>query len=445
MLPSFQDRIFLHIEDHLSSYLLRPLLADEHPADTAPAQHGQTKEQELVAHLHTLGFASRVFGNDQSLIYAERAPDDREGRPYATLLLYHRYDPLASQHRSGVSSGLENIAACLAALAAYQQTMGSLPINIKWLLDGASRVEHSELAAFVEEHAGLLQADACLWGNGDIARDGVPILAPGSKGLLCVELTAHTAKQMLSSEYGSIAPNAAWRLIWALGSIKDAREEVLIEGFYDTLASFEDSEIELLHALPDDAQHLAQSWGMEQLLFGLKGFQLHYTRYLIPSCTINEISSGFIGSGLQLQREIPAQARAMLDFHLVPGQDPEDIFHKLQWHLSEQGFGDIQVRKVYTSRPAHTPLADPFVQLVRRAAASACGREPYIIPISSGSDPLYIVREGLRLPIVSIGIASPGASMPVRDEQQRKHVFATHSKHLAMIFGEISDATRTTE
>ncbi|HLZ59107.1 MAG TPA: peptidase dimerization domain-containing protein [Ktedonosporobacter sp.] len=191
--------------------------------------------------------------------------------------------------------------------------------------------------------------------------DDMPIQALGKKGLLRVELEVQTSPHEISSAHGGIVPNAAWRLLWALGSLKSPQEEILIEGFYDTLTFPEDETVEFLRTLPDSAPRLAQQWGLPQLLLELQGFQLYYVWLLTPTCTITGIQSGTLREepgGLDAHRTIPGRARAQVDFQLVPGQEPHDIFAKLQRHLQVQGFSDIEVR-LLESRPAASPLLFP--------------------------------------------------------------------------------------
>ncbi|MBV9228081.1 MAG: peptidase dimerization domain-containing protein [Chloroflexi bacterium] len=283
----------------------------------------------------------------------------------------------------------------------------------------------------------LLQADGCIWHEGEQADNENATLMLGAKGLLCVEMDIRTASVDLPSEHGAIAPNALWRLLWALNSLKDAREEVLVEGFYDNLVPAADDMVEILRTMPDNAQALAQQWGVKQMLSGLEGFQLHYTHLLIPTCTINGIS----GSGMlealstSLSTVIPAQARARVDFHLVPDQDPHDIFAKLQCHLQAQGFGDVQVRMLYACQPAYTPLADPFVQMVRRATTSAYEREPRILPMTIGSHPIAPLRH-LGMPVV---ITTGGAL--AQDSSARAKDFAAQIKQIALVIEEFAHGT----
>ena len=86
---------------------------------------------------------------------------------------------------------------------------------------------------FVEAHRELLAADACVWEGSGVTWEGPPMVPLGVKGLLYVELTCNTISHDAHSSYGTVLPNAAWRLVWALSTIKGPDERVMIEGFYD--------------------------------------------------------------------------------------------------------------------------------------------------------------------------------------------------------------------
>ena len=146
--------------------------------------------------------------------------------------------------------------ASFAALDAYACMIGSLPINVQWVMSGAQGREAPAMIAFPTVHPVHL----CIWdGSGwpDMEAYGTPCIAGGCKGQLGVELSVQTARTTLTipdtldipdapnalhvryesipPAYGTIVPDAAWRLLWALASLKDAREEILIDGFYDSL------------------------------------------------------------------------------------------------------------------------------------------------------------------------------------------------------------------
>ena len=432
VIPSLQKKLFNYIDEHLTLYLneLEQLNISEQLQT-----HAKERQDRILEYLQKQGIRTQLLGSDPPLIYAE--PNTGGSK---TLLLYSHLNFESRDAKDPVYA--VPVCACLAAIDAYQHVVGTLPVTVKCLIcAGKEETGNPHLTDVIEQHRNLLQADGCLLISNLVTEDvdgSRPVLLLGTRGFLSVEMEARTSDLDLDSRDGTIVPNAAWRLTWALGCIKDAREEILIEGFYDTIAPLEDEEIALLHNLPDRSGMLAQQRGMEQLLMGLHGFQLNYTRLLVPTCTITSIHSGSTAENPPAM--IPGKARAFLDFYLVPDQDPWDIFSKLQRHLQEYDFQDIQVRMLNGSRPARTPTNAPFVEAVRRATAAAYGSVPFILPMGSESNSIETFRRILDLPVVS---TTTGFSE--LDEDTRKCVFAASIKQLATIFEEMyGNAINTT-
>ena len=56
------------------------------------------------------------------------------------------------------------------------------------------------------------------------------------KGIAYLGLTVSGASSDLHSMNGSIVGNPAWRLIWALASLKDENENITVDGLIDHVA-----------------------------------------------------------------------------------------------------------------------------------------------------------------------------------------------------------------
>ena len=67
--------------------------------------------------------------------------------------------------------------------------------------------------------------------------DGRPGMYLGVKGILYIELEAQGPSRDMHSGSAATVPNPAWRLVWALSTIKNEKEEILIPGFYDAVLS----------------------------------------------------------------------------------------------------------------------------------------------------------------------------------------------------------------
>ena len=138
-----------------------------------------------------------------------------------------------------------------AAIDAILEVEGELPCNVKFVIEGEEETGSVHLPDFIQEHKELLAADACLWEFGAENVEGVPVQYAGMRGICYVELSVETAsRDSHSGETGSIFQNAAWRLIWALRSLKGTDELIRLPGFYDRVIPPSDRDLELLIRAP---------------------------------------------------------------------------------------------------------------------------------------------------------------------------------------------------
>jgi len=379
------------------------------------------------------------------VVYGELEGDS----PY-TLLFYNHYDvqppeplelwsappfePVVSEGRlvaRGVSDDKGDIIARLLAVKAFLNTRGRLPVSIKFLIEGEEEIGSVHLPAFIREHRDRLRADACYWEGGRVSWEDRPEIIFGLKGIIGVELEARGAVRDLHSSIGTIVPNPAWRLVWALASLKDADENVLIDGFYDDVRPPLPEEIEAIEALPADEAELRGNLGIGAFLKGLTGVELNLYSILKPACNINGLISGYTGEGSKTV--LPSRALAKLDFRLVPDQRPADIIAKLKKHLVAHGFADISVVAAEGEHPARTPLDSAFVRLVTEAAREAYGTEPIVKPSMTGSGPMFSFTSGLGLPVGSCGVSYPDSRPHAPDENIRLADFFLAARHVAAI------------
>ena len=441
------DDIFRHIDDHLNESITG--LTELCKLPTVSAQNTAIEEtaEHVSALLRDLGFEAQVLPKrgGHPVVYAEQP-----GRSARTLLFYDHYDvqppePLelwssppfqptlreGKLYGRGVSDNKGNIAARLAALRAWKEVRGELPCAVKFCIEGDEEIGSPQMEEFVAEQRGLLAADACVWEGGGVTWEGVAQVNLGVKGLLYVELESNTVNRDAHSSYGTVLPNAAWRLAWALASIKGPDERVLIDGFYDAVRPSTPEERAAVEAMPSEEVETLKSYGVEEALTGVRGLEYRLRHLFEPTATIDGLTSGYEGEGAKTV--LPARAMAKMDFRLVPDQDPDDIFTKLRHHLDSRGFSDITLRLLSGERPARTPVSDPLVEVVRRAVVDAYGREPLIVPTMAGTGPLYPFVATLGLPTADIGIGYPDTRIHAPDENIRIEDFLNGTKAVAAL------------
>jgi acetylornithine deacetylase/succinyl-diaminopimelate desuccinylase-like protein len=121
----------------------------------------------------------------------------------------------------------------LKAVEAIKETAGKAPANVKFLFEGEEEIGSPNLGPFVKANMDALKADGYLWEGGGVDEQDRPVVSLGNKGLLYVELRAEGASTDVHSSMAPLVLNPAWRLIWALNTLKDRDERIRIAGWYD--------------------------------------------------------------------------------------------------------------------------------------------------------------------------------------------------------------------
>jgi acetylornithine deacetylase/succinyl-diaminopimelate desuccinylase-like protein len=394
----------------------------------------------------------RQRGFDTEVIPTAGAPivfGERKGRSDKTLLFYCHYDvqpveplelwetpPFGPSLRDGklfgrgVSDDKGHLVARLFAVDALLSSSGELPCTIKFIIEGEEETSSIHLHDFVRNNLDRLKADGCIWEFGGVDHTDTPVQYLGLRGICYVELSVETASiDVHSGTGGSIFPNAAWRLVWALNSLKGPDEHILLRGFYDKVRPPSPRDIDLMAALPDPSDSYKAQYGVKSFIKGLTGgVDLLVEEVFTPTCTICGLTSGYQGLGGKTVQ--PAKASAKLDFRLVPDQDPAEVFEQLRCHLDANGFSDVKVEQLGGETPARTDPDDPFVRQVCDTALEVYSRPMRIMPLVGGSGPNSPFIHDLGLPVATAGLGHPDGRSHAPNENIRLDLYLKHAKHM---------------
>ncbi|MBV9168711.1 MAG: M20/M25/M40 family metallo-hydrolase [Chloroflexi bacterium] len=428
-------RAFAYVDERIDEFVQRLQELCRQPSISAQ----NIGLQETADRVESL---ARAVGAETERIELEGGPPiiygRIEGAGGRTLQLYDHYDvqppePLELWHHDpfgaeiadgriwarGVSDNKGNLVARLCAIEAYQNTLGTLPLTVTLVFEGEEEVGSPHLRQFTNGPRGaeLLHADACIWEAGYKDPSGRPTISLGCKGILYVELRVRTAAKDLHSSWGAAVPNAAWRLVGALATLKDLRtERILIPGFYDQVRPPNERTLELADREPFDLQTYRKLFGISDFLQGWDGVQARRHYLFDPTCTICGISSGYQGPGGKTVS--PAEAFAKIDFRLVPDQDPDEILELLRRHLADQGFSDVEVVEVEGEgeRAARTDPDAAIVPAVVDTARELYDRDPLILPNMAGTGPQYLLCAQFGVPAIGMGVGNADSNNHAPDE-----------------------------
>jgi acetylornithine deacetylase/succinyl-diaminopimelate desuccinylase-like protein len=441
------DDVFAHIEQHRDDYIQSLQRLVRQPS-VAAQSHGMGETAELVIQmLGNAGIEAATYDTHGGfpVVYGELA-----GASPKRLSFYNHYDvqpaePLdlwssdpwaASIHDGriwgrGVSDNKGNIAARIAAVKAYREVRGELPVSIKFIIEGEEEIGSPHIEHFAEDHPDLCQADACIWEFGGKGWDGRPQIHLGLKGICYVELRIKSLNGDQHSSVATSAPNAAWRLVWALSTLKGRDERVLIPGFYDKVRPPTEAEIVALEALPDTEQQRLEHLGISQFMQGLTGLELKKRDFFQPTCTISGLESGYTGTGSKTV--LPSKAMAKIDMRLVPDQDPHEICQLLRKHLDGNGFDDIEIILLGPEYPAKTPLDAPIAKVVAETYQELTGQEAVIYPTSAGSGPWHPLCAKFGIDAATAGVGHPRSNAHAPNENIYVDDYIQAIKHICLI------------
>jgi len=437
-----------YLEDHLDQSIQELSQLAAQPSISAQGL-GLVECAELVGELlKQRGFKVEILpSNGAPVVFAER-----KGRANRTLLFYNHYDvqppeplelwesppfqPTLRQgklYARGVSDDKGHITSRLFAIDALLAITGELPCTVKFIIEGEEETSSVHLNEFVRRNKEKLAADACIWEFGGVDHREVPLQYLGLRGICYVELSVETAKMDAHSGLGgSIFPNAAWRLVWALNSLKGPDEHIRIPGFYDSVLPPSEQDRAFMEALPEMADEYKERYGLRYFLKGLSGgVELRLAEVFEPTCTICGLTAGYQGSGAKTV--LPARASAKVDFRLVPNQTPEEVLRALRAHLDAEGFADVEITYLGGEAPARTDPNHPFISLVVNTAEAVYGRPMQIVPMIGGSGPNSAFIHHLGLPIATAGLGYPGTQAHAPNENIRLDLYLKHAKHIARI------------
>lgn len=374
--------------------------------------------QKVLTRLQQLGANARLIElpGGAPVVYGEIGAGKR------TLMIYDHYDvqppePLelwetgpwdaairdGKLFARGVADNKGNLVCRIQAIEAYLAAVGALPLKIKFVVEGEEEIGSVHLPQFAKENRALLEsADGCLWESGSKDINERPILGCGLKGIVYVELHAQGAIRDLHSSLAAIVPDPAWRLTWALSTLKDAHDHILIDDFMSHVRAPTSAEMDALKAIPYDEEKVKADYGIAAFIGNLTGVELLKKYLYEPTCTICGLYSGYIGEGSKTV--LPNHAFAKIDFRLVPNLTPDLVVDLLKKHLARRGFSDIEVKLTETGEEvARSPLDSPIVRAAIDAANAVYANAPIIYPTAAGSGPMYPLCQALGIPAVNAG------------------------------------------
>lgn len=299
------------------------------------------------------------------------------------------------------------------ALLAVDQ---SLPVNVKFCLEGEEEIGSPSLDVFVEQHQSLLAADVLVISDTTMHAPGQPAIVYGLRGLCGLAIDVQTAKSDLHSGlFGGAVPNALHALIDVLQTLHTQNGRVAVAGFYDDVEPLTSDESAAFAALPHDDEVYRQNLGLSAL-HGEPGFSTLERVMARPTLEINGIYGGFQGEGTKTV--IPAQAHAKITCRLVNHQDPARILALIERHVAAHTptGAKVTVTRYDSGRPFVTGFDSPAIKAAAAAYETAYGVQPFFMRMGGSIPVVETFGRLLALPVVMMGFGLPDENFHAPNE-----------------------------
>ena len=380
------------------------------------------------------------------------------GRP--TLLIYGHYDvqppePLepwlsppfeptvrdGNIYARGATDDKGQMLTHLKAMEGWLKTVGSLPVNVKILIEGEEEIGGASLEAYVAAHPDRLACDYAVISDTSQFAPGMPAITYGLKGLAYFEIALRGAKTDLhSGTFGGTVANPCNALSVLLASLKGPDGRILIPGFYDAVRPLADWERAEFAKLPFSEAEFQASVGVTSLE-GEVGFTTLERKWARPTCDVNGIYGGYQGPGPKTV--LPCKAGAKFSFRLVPDQNPKTISVLFRACVQRVCPPGIVIEKIVDHHGAPAVLVNvetPGMQAAVRAIEVGFGKAPFFIR-EGGSIPVVgLLKEHLGVDTLLLGWGQSDDNLHGPNEKFSLADFHRGIKSSAHLFEELAKA-----
>ncbi len=353
-------------------------------------------------------------------------PEERNGR------LYGRG---ASDDKGGVTMHA-------AAVSSYLSSAGTLPVNVKILIEGEEEVGSTNLEKLLQDHKEIFSADAVLIADSENFDSGIPSLTVSLRGIVTVNIEVRSLSSSVhSGTWGGPLPDPALALSKMLARLVDDEGRPAVPGLLDKVRKLSPEEKADLRALP----FMESLYRKQSNLF--PGVQIiggdgsvYEKMWYRPSIAVNAIEAS---NRRQAANIINDSAWARVGIRIVPDMDPAETLDLLKDHLIRNApWGvTVKVEQESPSRWWRTDTKGPAFEAARDALEKGYGRKPVIVGAGGSIPFVQTITDALGgVPALLFGVGDPYTAAHSENESLLISDWESGCRSLIHLFAALSES-----
>ncbi len=392
-------------------------------------------------------------GNSYPYCYGEwiEAPD----KP--TVFLYSHYDVQPINYRDqwlsdpwtlterdgrlyarGSADDKAAITTHLAAIASYLKTQGSLPVNVKMVVEGEEEIGSENLMSFFEQERERIQSDIILVCDTENIDTGIPSITYSLRGVITLKVDVESAGLPVHSGMaGGALADAALALNVILSRLYWDKGAIPVPGLYDNVKPMTDAERKAMEALPADEAEWRKDFGIPEgvQLANETGVHPYEATWRKPSITLIAQEASSIKSA---SNQVLPRASALVSCRIVPHQEPEQVMEAILSCLRKDTPWGVKVKVEPYGASVKSWMTDPTgpaFEAAMSALKAGFDRDP--VAIGCGGTigfvgPLAELLGGA--PALLLGIEDPKTNAHAPNESLHSDDWRKLMKSLAHLF-----------
>lgn len=422
--------------EQLCRYLKTPAIS----CDSDHFQDVRDLAEEIRQDLESLGFQNAqvcCLDNALPLVTAEMKAAE-EGKP--TVLIYGHFDlqPVKDEpwdtppheaaqkgerlYARGSADDMGGWVSHMAALKAWLKIHGSIPVNIKLVIEGEEEIGSPNLERYMDTYPELFQSDVMVLTDCENPSVDIPGLTVSLRGLYEVELICSALDaDVHSGLWGNMAPDVSTALFKTLSRIIDDDGRLSI-GQVDVPAAWREKS----KAIPLTNEVIQLGAHIQKGVSPLPLRERTPAEWIWRQPALTILSTTLPAPGKE-KNALRTKASAVLSIRLAPGQTREDMRTLLHEALLSSPVGGVAIDLV--ERPAHAeswlyePQGEAFVA-ADRAYKKSWGHG--LLEVGVGGSIPFVALFGRKfgnLPLILNGVMDPETGAHGPNESMHLGVF----------------------